>query len=593
MIQSNDTHRIFASYFKSKAMEPFLFMLSKRMSEGHICLDLNLSSIDLKELKDEASESLVTIDKLKNDSLVSDGSAYTPFVIWNDQLYLQRFFQYESQILNKIRTLIEFENTIQSNLSQQLITHKKLIQTLFPYRDSSLVDWQMIASISAILNQFTIITGGPGTGKTTTVARILSLLYALQPDIRIALAAPTGKAATRMADSLKSANYPDETTKEKVEILEPSTIHRLLGARKGSIYFKHNTQNPIAYDLVIIDESSMIDIALFAKLLDAIHPNTKIIMLGDKNQLASVEAGSIFGDLCMAQKQLNGFSPKRIALFKEILSDREILIPYGNQTVSDHLLFEHVIELQHSHRFSADDGIGKFSKAVIQNQTDIIKEFFESKDEKVTIDDTYSEAIFRDFINGFSHYIKEPDTKKAFQKLNQLRILCGIREGEEGVFRINEKIEEFLQHSHLIHKNTEFYEHRPIIITKNNYELKLFNGDIGIVRKDASGILKVWFEDNEGRLKAILPASIDYAETVYAMTIHKSQGSEFNKVMVILPKNAELTLLTRELLYTAITRARDQVIMQGSKEVILESTNRSVRRGSGIADRIEYENHNK
>ena len=172
MIQSNDTHRIFASYFKSKTIEPFLFMLSKRMSEGHICLDLNPNSIDMQEIKEEVSESLVSIDKLKNDPLVSDGSTYTPFIVWNDKLYLQRYFQYESQILNKIRTLIEFENTIQRDIRQQLLTHKKLIQTLFPNRDLSLVDWQMIATISAILNHFKIVVGGPGTGKGGTGVRI-------------------------------------------------------------------------------------------------------------------------------------------------------------------------------------------------------------------------------------------------------------------------------------------------------------------------------------------------------------------------------------------------------------------------------------
>ncbi len=578
----SDVHRHFAAYFKSNALEPYLFYLSKSMSEGHICITLNDKTYS--ELAAFYPEAKRDKDNFKIHPLVSDGSKYTPFVIKNDKLYMQRYFQYESLILNKIKALIEYEASIRERQKQALKQHQTLIANLFPTQPNLMINWQGIAALSAVLNQFTIITGGPGTGKTTTVAKILTLMYALQPTLRVALAAPTGKAANRMANSLKNTRSLDAQVGEKIEQLVPSTIHRLLGSKRKSIYFNHNSENPVPFDLVIVDEASMIDISLFSKLLDAIHPATKIILLGDKDQLSSVEAGSLFGDLCMAQSRLNVFSPGRVELFKQLIPGIDIPNEYIEE--NQHLLFEHIIELKYSHRFSGDDGIGKFSKAIIQSSNDVIESFYTNIDEKVTIDFDYSEAIFQQFISGYKEYIQESDIEKAFEKLAKLRVLCAVREGNEGVIHINENIEKYLQSQGFIHKDTEFYEHRPILITKNNYELGLYNGDIGIARKDEKGNMKIWFETNEDKLTSVIPASIDAAETVFAMTIHKSQGSEFDKVMVLLPKQEELALLTRELLYTAVTRAKEYVLIQGTKDGIMDCAGRSVQRGSGLIDRL-------
>src|SRR5699024_2795775 len=175
-----------------------------------------------------------------------------------------------------------------------------------------------------------------------------------------------------------------------------------------------------------------------------------------------------------------------------------------------------------------------------------------------------------------------------FKKLNQLRVLYAVREGPDGIYALNREIERLLERKGWIIKNSDFYENRPVIINSNNYELGLFNGDIGIVRKDNNGVLKVWFEESDGSLKSVFPSFIDSAETVFAMTIHKSQGSEFQKVMVVLPEIEELPLLTRELLYTGVTRAREKVILRGKKEVILASVDKKVQRASGIAERINF-----
>lgn len=585
MIQTKDVHKQFANYFKNENLKPYLYLISKGLSEGHICLDIN--TIDFKELEEEGFSKLISTEELRKQELVSEGSDYKPLVLWKNKLYLQRYFAYETQVFEKIQNWIQTEKEWESVRMEELKKEKVRIEELFPSSSTNRVDWQLVAALTAVLNQFTIITGGPGTGKTTTVAKVLSVLYHLNPDLKVALAAPTGKAAARMAESLKNLQHIDSDTKLHFESLEPSTIHRLLGYQKNSIYFKHNAENPIPHDLVIIDESSMIDIALFAKLVNSIRPETKIILLGDKDQLASVEAGSLFGDLCMAQPKLNQFSSNRAEFFNQFISNENQKIPVENTQESGHLLFEHSVELQFSHRFSDDEGIGQLSKAILRNEKDSILKFFNNQDGRVEVDTNYSEEIFHDFIKGFEAYIREKDIKKAFEKLNQLRILCAIREGEEGIYTLNDRVQKFLQSKGLIHLDSPFYEHRPLIVNTNNYELGLFNGDIGIVRKDEEGVLKVWFEGADGELKSILPAFIDSAETVFAMTIHKSQGSEFGKVMVVLPQSADIPLLTKELLYTAVTRAKEKVIIQGSKEGILACAERRVQRGSGIMDRFK------
>jgi exodeoxyribonuclease V alpha subunit len=449
-------------------------------------------------------------------------------------------------------------------------------------------DWQLAAVITGFLNNFTIITGGPGTGKTTTVAKLLVILYAVYPEMKVALAAPTGKAATRMAESLRNTRLEmDKEITAKFRSLFPSTIHRLLKPMSDSLYFKHNAAYPLDYDVVIIDECSMIDVALFAKLLMAIGPATRLILLGDKDQLASVEAGSLFGDIC--QFQTNLFSAERLDLINQFITPPSPQIPPVYQSgEKQHPLFQHIVELKYSHRFSGQKGIGKFSKAIISNDITAIREFLRpGADEEIIFDPSYSQELFQNFVAGYETFIREKDIRTALQGLNSIRVLCAIREGEQGLYAINRKIERYLSDRKLIRSQDEFYENRPIILTRNYYEHGLFNGDTGIIRSDAHGVLMAWFEDSEGGLKAVLPGYLTQAETVYAMTIHKSQGSEFGSVLVVLPATTGAPILTRELLYTAVSRAKHRVLLQGSAEVVLWTAGRHVERVSGIAERLE------
>jgi len=595
----NNVHQQFAEFFKSETLKPFAYLVSKKLSEGHICLDLNEAN---KELEDAEfyDKTLPNASELRKEALVtSEDGAKQPFVLHNNRLYLQRYFNYETCILNRIKAFAVTEKEENEKRIHELKSHEEFIKALFSGSRAAVsavdienVDWQLAAAVSAILNNFTIITGGPGTGKTTAVAKILAILFTINPSLKVALAAPTGKAAVRMAESLKSSRLNvSENINQKLQAIIPGTIHRLLKYVPDSPYFKHNNSNPVNYDVVIADESSMIDVALFSKLLDAIGANTKLILLGDKDQLASVEAGSLFGDLCKTQSGLNMISANRSEIINYFISDTRRQIPADYiLRGSDHLahpLLEHIIELKYSHRFTSDKGIGKFSKAIIKNDVTGLNDYLENNtDEQVTIDTEYKNEIFEQFAEGYTAYIKEPDIKKALQKLNQLRVLCAVREGEQGLYNLNTIIENHLKKKKLINKNSEFYENRPFIITKNYYSLGLFNGDAGIIRPDENGVLKAWFEDSDKELKSILPGYIAEAETVFAMTIHKSQGSEYDKVLVVLPDNINIPILTRELLYTAVTRAKSKVIVQASKEVLLHTAEGVVKRASGIIERF-------
>ncbi|GEO10949.1 exodeoxyribonuclease V subunit alpha [Segetibacter aerophilus] len=595
----NNVHQQFAEFFKSETLKPFAFLVSKKLSEGHICIQVNDAALELEESAFfDAKTVFRNIAKLQEEPLVTTSNGpKQPFVLHNSRLYLQRYFNYETAILKRIKAFVESEKGLFEKRAQQLSSHAAFIRSLFnsaAANENALsgenIDWQLVAAISAVLNNFTIITGGPGTGKTTTVAKVLAILYTLNPDLKVALVAPTGKAAMRMAESLKSSSLNVASDiKEKLQAVTPATIHRLLKYVPDTPYFKHNKENPLNYDVVIVDESSMIDVALFAKLLDATGPETKLVLLGDRDQLASVEAGSLFGDLCRSQSALEFLSPERAAVINSFIAESERQLPPDYFLKSaPHLLSENIIELKKSHRFTSDKGIGKFSKAIIKNDLEGLKEYIENdQDEQVTIDTQYAPELFEKFVEGYAEYIREPDIKKALQKLGQLRVLCAVREGEQGLYSLNTAIENYLRKKKLLDKRSEYYENRPIIVTRNYYSLDLFNGDIGIIRADENGVLKAWFEDSNKELKSVLPGYIAESETVFAMTIHKSQGSEYDKVLVVLPDNTNVRILTRELLYTAVTRPKSKVIVQASEAVILQTAEGVVERASGIMERFD------
>ena len=591
---TDDIHRQFAEYFEEPAIWPYAYLLSQKLTEGNICISVDDVPDNLNSTP--YSKSITARELISFKHLVSKQDVLTtPFILHNDRLYFQRYFKYETSIIHKLNDLIAAEKTVLANRMSQLESQRTLIQSLnTDYKLDNLtpkekVDWQLVAVTQALLNNFTIITGGPGTGKTTTLAKLLIVLYALEPNAKVALAAPTGKASMRMLESLKSStlNFTEET-KAKIGQLVPSTIHSLLGYKRESVNFKHNAENPLPYNWVVVDEASMIDVPMFSKLLAAIGDNTRIILLGDKDQLASVEAGSLLGDLCQTLPSLNQFSNETAQWINTFITDddRKINAEFINDTKQ--LLAGHIIELKYSHRFNSQGAIGKVSKAVIDGKVDEVKALIENaQGTNVIVDQKNDPALLENFVAGYAAFINEPAIHLALKKLNELRVLVAVRQGPRGLYAINKAIELHLRKKALIKPDDEFYENRPIMITRNMYDLGLLNGDTGIMRKDASGNMKVWFEDGQGGIKSVLPAYLNYSETAFAMTIHKSQGSEFDHVMVILPEGTSNALLTRELLYTGITRAKSSITIQGEMATIEHAVNSCVKRISGITGRID------
>jgi exodeoxyribonuclease V alpha subunit len=615
---SINLHEQFAFFFKDKGIQPFVYLLSKKMEEGHICLDLNNEALS-EELMGTIYENSV-LDR----SLLLDSGQYVcqkleeklPLLLHDSKLYLHRYFYYETAIVEDLKKMLLISATEKTSrilfLQSKIDFISKLASNsdVSSYQEDEKPDWQLIGALQAFVNNFTIITGGPGTGKTTTVAKVLALLLQSNPNIKIALAAPTGKAAVRMKESLlgnkESENWG---IKDLINSLKPSTIHRLLGSIKDSPQFKKNKANPLDYDVVIVDEASMIGSTLFAKLLDAINPQkTRLIILGDANQLASVDVGSLFGDICLTQQHsLNCFSEESKTFLNSFLKQQhqlsaESFVLNGIQNS----LSEHIVELKKTYRYDTSSKMGRFTKALIEGEESKVSEIILNDDESLVFNPEYSTTVFNSIVKEYKQYILEEDTYLALQKINDIRVICAVKQSKEGVFHTNERIEKVLKkyfddfaiESGTINAqfkpSSDFYHNQPIIVTKNHPDLGLFNGDIGIIRRSKDdNKLKAYFidEDKEGNLKAVSPGFIGDCETVFAMTIHKSQGSEFKQVLVILPKKSDMQLLTRELIYTAVTRAKVKATIQSTEIVLLAATNRKVQRASGITERmlIEHE----
>lgn len=598
--QPVDIHKIFADFFPDERIRPFAYLLSKKLQEGHICIPekapIELSSETGYELK-----KLPDFRKMKKLVSVEDEDLSLPFVYSRERVYFQRYFKYETAIAEKIKFLVAGSNVLSEQRKSEIAAVKDQLSSLSAtYSVEGLLpaektDWQLIAVIQALLNNFSIITGGPGTGKTTTLANLLHMILLLHPGAAIALAAPTGKASMRMRQSLreKAVHFPEQI-RSVINELRASTIHSLLGYQKKSIYFKHNESNQLALDWIIIDEASMIDVPLFAKLLSAIGEKTRIVLLGDKDQLASVEAGSLFGDLCQSIPMLNRYDSSKVNWFNQFIPDvqRKIADEFiRSESENKSLLQDCVVELKLSHRFQKRGQIGQLSRAIILRQKEDIERIRQDAQmNEVKFVSTESDEALKLFIKGYEEYLKEDDIFASLQKLNHLRVLVTVRQGTFGLYELNKKIEKYLSEEFAAYINPDrvFYFNRPVMVTRNNHELGLFNGDIGIVRYDEQQRLRVWFQTDqqEGGLVSFLPSYLSDCETVFAMTIHKSQGSEFDQVFVVLPEQTENRLLTRELIYTGITRAKSKVIIQGSEDVLFSGVNRTVERTSGLQIRL-------
>ncbi|OZI67370.1 exodeoxyribonuclease V subunit alpha [Bordetella genomosp. 11] len=684
-------------------------LASHQLAHGHACLDLGAALEDPEmtlALPPEGADLSASDAPLRSPAsllahvslarwlaaldvpqLVGRGPGGTPLVLVERRLYLRRCWQYEQDINAGIAARLARNSGLQAALPPSRL--RAMLDALFP-RDTAGglapgTDWQKIACATAARSAFTIITGGPGTGKTTTVVKVLAVLQALAlrgmapagtaadaPDdapaageprpLRIRLAAPTGKAAARLSESIAGAvsrlpigDLPDGAAVRQAIPTSVSTLHRLLGSRPGSRKFRHDAEHPLALDVLVVDEASMIDLETMAALLQALPARGRLILLGDKDQLASVEAGAVLADLCREAHAGRYTSDTRDWL--EQVSGERIdadLLDDAAGTPLD----QAIVMLRHSHRFAADSGIGRLASAINAGNRQAVARFWRQPHAGVTR--LAGRECERDFAalvldgqartelelammgdpaghglaasgpdegrtgapdggldgrgdsasapgpHGYARYLRVMQARRPAPGAGQedlddwarqvlrshgaFQLLTTLRQGPWGVDGLNRRVARLLHEHGLIDATDGWYAGRPVLVTRNDYALGLMNGDIGItlalpVGAGQAPVLRVAFPmtDGSGRVKWVLPSRLQAVETVFALTVHKSQGSEFDHAAVVLPERIS-PILTRELLYTGITRARAflTLLSPGGDHVLEQGIARQVRRASGL-----------
>jgi exodeoxyribonuclease V alpha subunit len=619
-------------------------LTSHQLGHGHVCLDLfeTLKEPDFAlSLPPEGdvqgamllpSQLLGSLDGahwckvLAASNLVAlavdsrDHVRERPLVLSGKRLYLRRYWAYERRIDLSLRERLTEHESTPNDLLQRL-------SGLFgPARSGEVIDWQKLACALATRSAFSIVTGGPGTGKTTTVVRLLALLQAPAVEagkpLRIRLAAPTGKAAARLTESI---SQQVRTLKVSQDIRDkiPSdvtTVHRLLGSRPGTRHFRHHAGNRLPLDVLVVDEASMIDLEMMANLLDALPAHARLVLLGDKDQLASVEAGAVLGDLCR-DAEAGWYSPQTRQWLEAVSGESLQASGLQEDTQGAHPLAQQVVMLRHSRRFGEGSGIGQLARWVNQQQPEEARKLLSARSHddvhSLSLKGEQDRALERLLLDGhgqgpqgYRHYLsvlrnQRPPldspledsrwidwARQVLQAFDAFQLLCAVRKGPWGVEGLNQRVTDALLRARLIDSDQQWYEGRPVLMTRNDYGLGLMNGDIGIALKlpEQEGhetgrqVLRVAFPRNDGQggVRFVLPSRLNDVETVYAMTVHKSQGSEFAHTALILP-DALNPVLTKELIYTGITRAKDWfTLIESRAGVFEEAVKRRVKRLSGL-----------
>jgi exodeoxyribonuclease V alpha subunit len=577
-------------------------MVSRYTGQGHICLDL--SSLDQKRLLDAGDGKGPVVcpnlndwcKKLRKTAVVGTPGEYAPLILDDrSRLYLHRYWDYQEKLARSIRKHVhdDEEDMDMVRLREGLERVFGASFTTGPPGQGEDIDWQKVAAFTSLTKRFCVISGSPGTGKTTTIVRILALILeqTRSSNLRIALSAPTGKAAARLQEAIKRGkkklNCPDKIKEAIPE--EASTLHRLLGSIPGSPYFRHHAKNLLPVDVVVVDEASMVDLALMSKLTQALPPQARLILLGDRDQLASVEAGAVLGDICH-RGYVHSFSRPFRNHLKRVMGYEIPSQPNGRGSSG---MEDSIVQLQKSFRFSGESGIRVVSQAVNSGDAD--------RAMALLTGGQYRDIRWRDLprpaglphilkdtiIKGFRDYLEGRDPPEIFQRFDGFRILCAIREGPYGVMALNTLVEQILKKEKLIETDRRWYAGRPFLITRNDYHLRLFNGDVGIILPDpqADNELRAFFLAADGAVRKFHPLRLPEHETVYAMTVHKSQGSEFGRVFLLLPER-DVPILTRELIYTGITRAKERVEIWGTEAVFRAAVSRRIERRSGLGDAL-------
>ncbi|MDR9768225.1 exodeoxyribonuclease V subunit alpha [Shewanella baltica] len=657
-------------------------LLSQQLSSQHSCLVL-AHIVPLNPMAEQNSHCKISLslealtETLQSFDAVGQAGSNKPLIFDNGRLYLQRYHQFETSVAASLIRLSGSVSKHSEDVSHQeqpqTAKLRSLLDQLFPANllaphslttseDTAPIDWQKVATATALGKKLSVITGGPGTGKTTTVTKLLLLLQ-MESQQEIRLVAPTGKAAARLSESIKASKarlakelsahadvVDDASNRNNQDFLtalgripeEASTLHRLLGVIPNSPHFRHHQGNPLRLDLLIVDEASMVDLPMMYKLLSALPEHASLILLGDQDQLASVEAGAVLADICAGLKMPvapNNLAQNNIASNSQALwqmrYSKEQAERLSALTGFELTLFindapklgDSLCMLMHSHRFKGDAGIGLLASAVNRADLQGILQVWQQGpaelkwlEHSMVVSQTQAKVsepannlglnlLLEQACQQYGAYLRalnshasnndvnnsdvgtRPSTADIIDSFNQYRILCAMRSGDYGVEGINQFVTQALANAKLIKPLQEFYLGRPIIIQSNDYNLGLFNGDIGLILQDEDKPerLMAHFIKADGSLLKVLPARLPSHETCYAMTVHKSQGSEFSRVALVLPPSPSLAqwqLLTKELVYTAITRAKVHFTCLGTQHVFERASSQATQRASGLADRL-------
>lgn len=556
-------------------------LTSRATADGHVCIALNeLAGKPVLDDPDLVAPALADWRAaLLASGAVGCGDGNTPLVLdERDRLYLGRYWHFERILVRELKARAVFVPVDTQRAREGLAR-------LFPAREGE-DDPQRRAAAVALLRRLAVISGGPGTGKTTTVTRLLALLVEQSwPRVpRIALAAPTGKAAARLTEAIKQAKQKlaCEVAVRDAIPEEAGTLHRLLRAVPGETGFRHHAGNPLHLDVLVVDEASMVDVSLMARLFDALPPEARLILLGDRDQLSSVEAGSVLGDVCNRGEELP-YSPDMAARLAG-LGERAPAVAEGVPAMADSLAV-----LTRSYRFSSDSGIGRLARAVNRGDAQAALEACDGAEVgwRELKGAELAATIGETAVAGYRAYLEAKDPAEALARFGQFRFLCALREGPVGVAQVNAVAEAALRRAGLLPAQGRHYSGQPLMVTRNDYALGLFNGDIGIVWPDpqAGGRLRAFFAAPDGQLRRVLLHRLPAHETVFAMTVHKSQGSEFDRCVVLLP-DTDAPVVSRELVYTAITRARQAVELWGTRVLFARAVQRRIERSSGLRDAL-------
>lgn len=578
---------------KDTGLYMLILLLSSRLAQGDVCLDAGEVSgrplSDFFEGSDLPSsvklpEKKKILSILKRSGIAGGEDELLPLIVDDqDRIYFQKYHFFE-------KTLAESVKGMAVHLPEKPVTPgvSEMFARLFPLNKDE-TDWQGVAAWCALNSPFSVISGGPGTGKTSTVIRILALLVELMgPDISIALAAPTGKAAARLRESVTVSMETLPVSEEiKARIpRETHTIHRLLGSVSGSPEFRHGRGNPLRYDVIVVDECSMADLALMYRFFEAVKSGARVILLGDRDQLSSVEGGAVFGDIC-DRGRAHGYTPEFIRNGSALLGDsfsRDAMVESVPSPLSGSMTI-----LRKSYRFSGESGMGIFADMIRNGDpAGAVKLLSESgKGDIILTGECTPASIESSFrkaaAEGFSRN-RTPLHESVLEFIRGFAILTAARRGPAGAAALNLMAERVLEELGIIVPSSEFYEGRPVMVARNDYTLSLFNGDIGVTCAMDDG-LRVMFEKPDGGRVYIHPSRMPEHETAFAMTIHKSQGSEFGEVLVVLPP-ARSPLMTRELLYTAVTRGKKRVVIASDEDTVAAMISNPMKRMTGLRERL-------